>query len=122
MFLLSIDAERMPKITASYSLVPPSNTNLVHSTTEDAAIHNVDYERERILYIEKFAKAVNKLDTKERQAIIIKYLGDDELFDYEVYNQLGMGETYYYQKFKPKMLIKLAIALHIEVFKESYDA
>lgn len=118
MYLLSIDAERMPKITASYSLVPPTNTNVVHSSTEDVAIHNVDYERERTAYIERFAKAVNKLPQKERQAIIMKYMGDEELFDYEVYNELGVGETYYYTKFKPKMLNDLAMALNIVVFKE----
>lgn len=118
-YLLSIDAERIPKITASYSLVPPTNTNTFHSTTEEAAIHNVDYERERTAYIERFVKAVNRLAPKERQAIIMKYLGEEELFDYEVYNELGIGETYYYTKFKPKMLNKLAMALHIEAFKEN---
>lgn len=118
-YLLSVDTEHIPKITASYSLIPPTNTNTFHSTTEEAAIHNVDYARERMAYIEKFSKALNRLSPKERQAIIMKYLGDEVLFDYEVYNELGIGETYYYTKFKPKMLNNLAMALHVEEFKES---
>jgi ArpU family phage transcriptional regulator len=118
MYLLSVPEERLPKVTASYSLVPPSNTNAFHSSTEDIAIERVDYDREREEYIERFRKAVNRLSPREREAVILRYLGEEELFDYEVYNTIGMSEWYYHQKFKPRIFYKLALALKIEVYRQ----
>jgi ArpU family phage transcriptional regulator len=118
MYLITIPDERLPKVTATYSLIPPSNTNGFHSTTEDIAIERADAEKLRDEYVEKFRKAVNRLSPKEREAVILRYLGDEELFDYEVYNQLGMSESYYHQKFKPRIFYKLALALRIEVYKK----
>jgi ArpU family phage transcriptional regulator len=77
----------------------------------------VDEERRRIKYVEFFRKAINRLSPRERQAVILRYLDEDERFDYEVYNQLGMSETYYHQKFKPRIFYKLAFALKVEVLK-----
>ncbi|KQL19278.1 ArpU family phage packaging/lysis transcriptional regulator [Cytobacillus solani] len=104
-YLLTVPEEKLPKITATYSLVPPSNTNGFHSTTEDIAIQRADEERERIEYVEWFRKAVNRLSPKEREALFIRYLGEEEAYDYEVYNQLGMSESYYHRKFKPIALV-----------------
>ncbi len=118
LYLLTIPEEKLPKVTASYSLVPPSNTNGFHSSTEDIAIERADEDRAREEYVERFRKAVNKLSPRERDAVILRYLGDEELFDYEVYNQLGMSESYYHQKFKPRIFYKLALALKIEVYKK----
>lgn len=118
MFLLTIPEERCPKITPSYSIIPPSNTNGFHSTTEEIAIDRVDQERYRESYIERFRKAVNRLSKKEREAVILRYLEEEERFDYEVYNEIGMSESYYHQKFKPRIFYKLALALRIEVYKK----
>jgi ArpU family phage transcriptional regulator len=118
MYLFTIPDERLPKVTATYSLIPPSNTNGFHSTTEDIAIERADGEKLRDEYVERFRKAINRLSPKEREAVILRYLGDEELFDYEVYNQLGMSESYYHQKFKPRIFYKLALALRIEVYKK----
>lgn len=118
LYLLTIPEEKLPKVTASYSLVPPSNTNGFHSSTEEIAIDRADADRAREEYVERFRKAVNKLSPREREAVILRYLGDEELFDYEVYNQLGMSESYYHQKFKPRIFYKLALALKIEVYKK----
>jgi ArpU family phage transcriptional regulator len=118
LYLLTIPEEKLPKVTASYSLVPPSNNNGFHSSTEDIAIDRADEDRAREEYVERFRKAVNKLSPREREAVILRYLGDEELFDYEVYNQLGMSESYYHQKFKPRIFYKLALALKIEVYKK----
>lgn len=51
-YLLTVPEEKLPKVTATYSLVPPSNTNGFHSTTEDIAIQRADDELERIEYVE----------------------------------------------------------------------
>ncbi|MEK5390195.1 ArpU family phage packaging/lysis transcriptional regulator [Margalitia sp. FSL K6-0131] len=121
MYLLTVPEEILPKVTTSFSLIPPTYTNAFHSSTEDAAIARVDEERARIEYIENFRKAVNRLSKKEREALILRYLGEEELFDYEVYNQLGMSESYYHNKFKPRIFYKLALALRIEVYKKKVD-
>ncbi|UAL49740.1 ArpU family transcriptional regulator (plasmid) [Sutcliffiella horikoshii] len=111
MCLLTFPLEKQPKITASYSLVPPSNNNDFYSSTEEIAITRVDQYRERENYINEFQKALNKLAESERKGIILRYLGEEELYDYEVYNQLGMSETFYHQKFKPRMLLNFGLAL-----------
>ncbi|WP_342515498.1 ArpU family phage packaging/lysis transcriptional regulator [Sutcliffiella sp. FSL R7-0096] len=120
-YLLTVPEERLPKVTASYSLVPPSNTNEFHSSTEDAAIKKVDFEIERDSYIERIRKAVNRLGKRERQAVILKYFGEEEAFDYEVYNEMGMSEFHYHQKFKPRIFYKLAFILRIEVYEVDGD-
>ncbi|WP_191556598.1 ArpU family phage packaging/lysis transcriptional regulator [Metabacillus idriensis] len=118
MFLLTVPEDKLPKVTASYSLVPPAFSNQFHSSTEAAAIDRVDFERERDDYIERIRKAVNRLNKKEREAVIRKYFGEEELFDYEIYNEMGMSESYYHQKFKPSIYYKLAFILRIVVYKD----
>jgi ArpU family phage transcriptional regulator len=115
-YLLTIPEERLPKLTATYSLVPPTNTNEFHSTTEDIAIKNVDFERERENYIEWIRRAVNRLAIKEREIIVKRYLSDEEMFDYELYPELGYGESKYY-RMKARIFYKLAFLLKIEVYK-----
>ncbi len=115
-YLLTIPEERLPKLTATYSLVPPTITNEFHSTTEDFAIKAVDYERERKEYIEWIMKAVNRLAPKEREIIIKRYLHEEELYDYEIYNEMGLSERRYYRQ-KARIFYKLAFLLKIEVYK-----
>jgi ArpU family phage transcriptional regulator len=114
--LLSLPEEKTPKVTASYSLVPPTNTNGFHSSTEEAAIHKVDQDKERESYIEWIRKGINKLKFKEREIIVKRYLNDEELYDYEIYNQLGMSERKYY-RLKARAFYSLAFALKIEVYQ-----
>ncbi|MGE7766649.1 ArpU family phage packaging/lysis transcriptional regulator [Peribacillus sp. NPDC096540] len=119
-YLLTIPEERLPKVTASYSLAASAPSNQFHSSTETAVIYKVDYERERDEYIERIRKAVNRLNFKEREIIIKRYLdGDDEVFDYEIYNEIGYGERKYY-RLKARLFYKLAFLLKIEVYKEKY--
>ncbi len=114
-YLLTIPEERLPKLTATYSLVPPTNTNEFHSTTEDIAIKTVDFERERDSYIEWIRRGVNRLAPKEREIIVKRYLQEDEVFDYEIYNELGYSERRYY-RLKARIFYKLAFLLKIEVY------
>lgn len=116
-YLMSVPEEKLPQVTPKYTLELPVFSNQFHSTTEQIAIERVDEERKRQSYVEFFRKAVNRLSPRERQALILRYLGEEELFDYEVYNQLGMSESYYHQKFKPRIFYKLAFALKVEVIK-----
>lgn len=116
MYVLSQSLDRLPKVTQSFTLVPPSNTNEFHSSTEDAAIANVDYDRERMKYIKWVYSAVNRLSYQEREIIIKRYMDTEEVYDYELYNQLGMSERKYY-RVKARAFYKLAFALKIEQYK-----
>jgi ArpU family phage transcriptional regulator len=115
-YLLTIPEERLPKVTASYSLVPPTNTNAFHSSTEDVVIDKVDRALERERYLEWFIRGVNRLSKREREIIYKRYLEDEEVFDYEIYNEIGMSERRYY-RLKARMFYKLSFILRIEVYK-----
>jgi ArpU family phage transcriptional regulator len=116
-YLLTIPEERLPKVTATYSLVPPAHTNAFHSSTETAVIDKVDFERERDEYMEWIRRGVNRLSARERELIVKRYLSDEEIYDYELYNEMGMSESKYY-RIKSRAFYKLAFALRIEVYKE----
>lgn len=115
-YLLTIPEERLPKVTASYSLVPPTNTNAFHSSTEDVVIDKVDRALERERYLEWFIRGINRLSKREREIIYKRYLEDEEVFDYEIYNEIGMSERRYY-RLKARMFYKLSFILRIEVYK-----
>lgn len=115
-FTLQVSLNKLPSITASYSLAP-SSSNLPSSTTENAALANVQYERDRIEYLEWVSEAVNRLGETERTIIYMRYLKTSEEFDYQIYNELNMSERSYY-RMKSNMFTNLALALNIVVYKE----
>jgi ArpU family phage transcriptional regulator len=116
-YLLTVPEGRLPKVTATYSLVPPANTNAFHSSTETAVIDKVDFERERDEYMEWIRRGVNRLSQRERELIIKRYLNDEDMYDYELYNEMGISESKYY-RLKARTFYKLAFILRIEVYKE----
>ncbi|MEH7490847.1 ArpU family phage packaging/lysis transcriptional regulator [Neobacillus niacini] len=118
-YLITIPNYLMPNVTASYSIVPPSNTNAFHSSTENAAIERIQYEQERSSYLSWIHDAVNSLKDDERQIIIKKYLLHNECgYDREIMMDLGVGKTKYYE-IKGEGLLRLAFVLKIEVYKKS---
>lgn len=116
MYALQVSLDRLPTITANYSLAPASNS-LPSSSTEQAAIANVEYEQKRVKYLLWMASAVNRLSKIERKIICERYLNDNESFDYQIYQELNMSERNYY-RIKSRLFYKLAFALKIEVYKE----
>lgn len=117
-FLLTEELDQLPKVTQDFSFVPPSHTNKFYSSTESVAIKNVDYEIKRREYIKKVSKAVNRLGYKERSIIISRYMTSDDVYDYQVYNDLHISERTYH-RYKSKAFYKLAFVLRIEVYKDS---
>jgi ArpU family phage transcriptional regulator len=115
-YLLSVPDEKLPKVTATYSLVPSSFTNGFHSSTEEAAVANVDFERVRESYIQSIIRGVNRLSKVEREIIYKRYLETEETFDYEIYNEMGFSERRFY-RLKARIFYKLAFILKIEVYK-----
>lgn len=117
MYLLMDPEEFEPKITSSFKLVATAPSNQFHSSTEETAIKKVDMENKRRNFIKKIQRAVNRLAYQERSIIINRYLSNDEVFDYEVYNELGYSERKYY-RIKSRAFYKLAFILRIEVYNE----
>jgi ArpU family phage transcriptional regulator len=117
MYMLTVPDEFLPRVTQTYSLVPPSNTNAFYSSTESAAIKRADFERERDEYMEKIRRAVNKLNAIEREVIIKRHMSLEEPRDYDIYNEMGISESTFY-RIREKAFYKLAFALRIEVYKE----
>lgn len=115
--LLMNPEELEPKVTSSFHLAPSSPTNQFHSTTEDTVINKIDMENKKENYIKKIMKAVNRLSYLERKIIIKRYLTDEDIFDYEVYNELGFSESKYY-RIKSDAFYKLAFLLRVVVYKE----
>lgn len=114
-YSLQVSLERLPSITASYSLAL-AGSSLPSSSTENAAIANVDFEEQRLKYINWIANAVNRMTKLERKIIYKRYLEDTEMFDYQIYAELNMSERNYY-RLKSRLFYKLAFALKIEVYK-----
>lgn len=115
LYSLQVQLDKLPSITASYSLAPASS--LPSSSTEQAAIANVEYEQQRVNYLNWIVRAVNRLSKVEREIIVRRYLEETEVFDYQIYNDIGMSESSYY-RLRGRTFYKLAFALKIEVYKE----
>ncbi|MCA1058100.1 ArpU family transcriptional regulator [Rossellomorea aquimaris] len=114
-YLLMVPEDKLPKVTATYSLVPPSFSNEFHSSTEQIAIKRIELEMARDKHIEWVLRGVNRLSKLERELIYRRYLEDEEVFDYEIYNDMGMSERRYY-RLKARLFYKLALILKIEVY------
>ena len=119
MYMLTVPDEWLPKVTQTYSLVPPSNTNAFHLPTESVAIKKVDFERERNEYMNRIVRAVNRLTKLQRELIVKRYMSMEEPRDYDVYNEMCISESKYYRE-RERAFYKLAFALRIEVYKEGY--
>ncbi|OLS34203.1 ArpU family transcriptional regulator [Alkalihalophilus pseudofirmus] len=113
--LFRIEEDKLPKITQTFSLAPPSFSNEFHSSTEDAAIENIVNQQECLKHIEKIRRAVNRLSAQERQIIIKRYLTEEDEFDYQIYNEIGLSERSYY-RIKQRAFTRLASLLKVEVF------
>lgn len=114
-YLLTLPTHLMPKVTPSYSLVPPSNTNAFHSSTEDIAIQRIQYETERNAFLQEINEAMNTLKDNEREILVKKYFLHEVGYDVEIWNDMGFGKTKYYE-IKGQAMLRLAFALKIEVY------
>lgn len=117
LYLLQVPDDMLPKITAGFSIVPPSATNAFHSSTESTALKRIEWEQKRNAFLEKVQRAVNRLPYNERQIIIKRYMQQEPVFDYQVYNEIGMSERSY-TRLKGKTFLDLAYALNEVVFKK----
>lgn len=108
MYLITLPIDFQPQITPTYSIVPPTQTNQFSSQTESIAIKRTDFERERVEYIDRFWRAVNRLNKQERELVVRRYMGHEEEYDYTVCNEMLLSESQYY-RLKNKAFMKLAV-------------
>ncbi|WP_372780288.1 ArpU family phage packaging/lysis transcriptional regulator [Priestia aryabhattai] len=118
MYMMTVPEDIMPKVTPSYSLVPPSNTHAFHSSTEDTAIKRVDYEIKRDNFMQRVQRAVNRLSKRERELIIKTYMTYEDVYAFDIYNEMGISEATYY-RIREQAFYKLAFALRLQVYKET---
>ncbi|PEW64339.1 ArpU family transcriptional regulator [Bacillus cereus] len=117
MYLSQMPSDILPKVTASYSIVPPSVTNEFNSSTENIAIERLQYEMARDKFMNWVHRAVNRLPKRERQIIHMYYMEEEKGYDPDIMDEVRLGRTTYY-KAKGKALLRLAFSLRKEVFKQ----
>ncbi|MED0676973.1 ArpU family phage packaging/lysis transcriptional regulator [Aneurinibacillus thermoaerophilus] len=106
---------RETTLTPSYSPRYHGQTNRTSSPVEDCAVWNVDKEREMEEIAQLVEAAVSRLDSREREIIVKRYLEDDYTFDYVVYNELCISKRTY-DRLKARAVYNLAFALKLEVY------
>lgn len=60
--------------------------------------------------MQRIQAAVNRCSEMERAIIVQCYMQTEDVYDYEIYNELGISESKFYQ-LKRKALDKLAVIL-----------
>jgi len=115
LLLLTQPEEKLPVITQQFSITPRSVTNAFSSETENLAIEKVDKEKAIAKFIDRTNKAINRLARQERAIIIKNYCDKENLYNYEIYNELGMSERHY-NRVKSRAFYHLALALRLEVY------
>lgn len=120
MHILSVPDDLMPKVTQTFSLTPSSDTNTFHSSTESIAIKRIDEERERNDFINRTIRAVNRLSARERELITKTYMTYEDVYDYDVYNEMGVSETTFY-RIRERAFYKLAHNLNLAVYKDNKE-
>ncbi|MCA0754852.1 transcriptional regulator [Paenibacillus sp. N4] len=113
--------EREASTTAGYNERFHGPTNTTSDQTASIAIHNVDVPAARRVYCTKIERAVARLHPKERLLIEERYMKDDYVYDWTVYQQIfnppiSAGT---YTKIRWKAFYKLALALDIAIEKTS---
>ncbi|PGF06476.1 ArpU family transcriptional regulator [Bacillus pseudomycoides] len=108
------------KVTASCEPRYHGATNIVRKPAEEVALANVELsEREEKLQRLSFQieKVLSRFSKNQRDIIVKRYLEDEEVFDYMVYNEIGMSERTY-RRNKANAFYKLAFALRLEVYEQ----
>ncbi|PGN60756.1 ArpU family transcriptional regulator [Bacillus cereus] len=107
------------KVTASCEIRYHGPTNIVGKPAEEIALANIAMsEREVKLRRLSFQidKVLSRFSKNQRNIIVKRYLEDEEVFDYMVYNEIGMCERTY-RRNKSNAFYKLAFALRLEVYE-----
>ncbi|MEK3733659.1 MULTISPECIES: ArpU family phage packaging/lysis transcriptional regulator [Paenibacillus] len=104
---------REASITASYTERFHGPTNVTSDQTAQVAVYNVDMPAARQRYCEMIESIVERLGEREQLLIRERYMKQDDVFDYKVYNYIFdppvSKDTYV--KIRSKAFYKLALVL-----------
>ncbi|KXY34872.1 ArpU family phage packaging/lysis transcriptional regulator [Bacillus sp. FSL K6-0067] len=112
------------KVTPSYEIREHGPTHAVGKPLEDVAIANVQQSiREEWLELISFRidQFLNRLGNGnagriQRDIINKRYLEEEDVCDYMIYNEIGMAERTY-RRWKSRAFYNLAFALRLEVYE-----
>lgn len=102
-------------VTPSYEPRFHGATNVTSNQVENTAIYNVDTENRLKQAYDRVNIAMRGLKRMERDIINMRYLDDEDVLDFNVYNELALSERSYYRR-KSRALYKLAFAMNLEVY------
>ncbi|WP_179287275.1 ArpU family phage packaging/lysis transcriptional regulator [Salinicoccus roseus] len=111
-----------PSVTQSFSFIPPSTKKSLNSI-EQAASKNIKRQElmdKRDHVMQQMHEAVDCLKPHERYIIVYKYLQEEKVADVEIYTELGMSRTKYYE-LKNDAIVRLAFFLGIESYEKGAD-
>ena len=103
------------QLTPAYEPRYHGSTNVTSNQIENVAIFNVDTESRLKQAYERVNIAMRGLKRMERDIINMRYLDDEDVLDFNVYNELALSERSYYRR-KSRALYKLAFAMSLEVY------
>lgn len=108
-----------PSVTQSFSLEPPT-TLMDLNKIESSVAKNIEREQmmiERQQLMDKMHNAIDNLKPDEKYIIVNKYLQEERGIDIDIYTDLGIGKTKYYEV-KNDAIIRLAFYLGLEEYSE----
>ncbi|PEW91679.1 ArpU family transcriptional regulator [Bacillus cereus] len=112
------------KVTPSYEIREHGTTHAVEKPLEDVAIANLQQSKreewlELISFrIDQFLSRLGNGNAGRIQRDIInkRYLEEEDVCDYMIYNEIGMAERTY-RRWKSRAFYNLAFALRLEVYE-----
>lgn len=112
------------KVTPSYEIRYHGPTNDIGKPLEDVAMANIqqskreEWIKQTSFRIDQFLSRLGngRAGMDQRNIIIKRYLEDEDVCDYMVYNEIGMSERTY-RRVKARVFYKLAFALRLEVYE-----
>ncbi|QWH13283.1 ArpU family transcriptional regulator [Bacillus mycoides] len=112
------------KVTPSYEVRYHGPTNTVGNPLEDVAIENIkrsereQYLKNMLFRIDQFLSRLGngRAGKIQRDIINKRYLEEEDLCDYMIYNEIGMAERTY-RRWKSRAFYNLAFALRLEVYE-----
>ncbi|PKE07323.1 ArpU family transcriptional regulator [Macrococcoides caseolyticum] len=108
-----------PSVTQSFSLEPPT-TVMDLNKIELSVSKNIEREQmmlERQQLMDNLHNAIDNLKPDEKYIIVNKYLQEERGIDIDIYTELGIGKTKYYE-IKNDAIIRLAFYLGMEEYSE----
>lgn len=83
-----------PKITTTYSIIPRSFTGQTSDSTSETVDLRVQAQRQ----LKEIEDALRCLSGDAKKRLYFKYISDDKLYDYEIYEKLNVSKTTYYKE------------------------